>query len=365
MKKVFLLTALILVGCSAPKQESVSEEKVPSDFFDLTDIQVSGEIIVLTLYGRDTYYEYRGQGYGLQYQICQAFASDIGARVRVEIAADEKDLVEQLRRGEADLVAYNLPENPSLQDQLLWCGDSLETRHSSWVVRKNQPDLAEAVSSWFAAHEKDVHWLATARERQLAQLKLKPQMHRKAPMKDAAKGLISDYDHFFKLHCKSLGWDWKLLAAQCYQESGFDPQATSWAGARGLMQFMPSTAREVGLSMDKIFDPEESIKAGVKYLKKLNQTFTDVHSPTERMNFMLAAYNCGPLHVRDAQALAKKYGKNPLVWKGNVEEYILLLQESKYYRDPVVQNGYCRGSETYNYVRDIMERYNQYRKKVR
>lgn len=360
-----LILGFLLFSCSESQKQEVTKPIVAStDFYDLDEIQMSGEIIMLTLYGPDTYYDFRGKQMGLQFQICQEFATSIGARIRVEIAADEKDLLEQLNKGEADLIAYNLPFNPQSQDYI-WCGDSLETRKSSWVVRKNSPDLAEAVSEWFNTHADKVHELATWRERQRMLMKARAHINHRASIKNASKGIISDYDGLFKRYSRSLSWDWRLLAAQAYQESGFDPTATSWVGAQGLMQFMPGTARELGMDVNRLTDPETSISGAVRYLRMLGQKFQDVTNPNERIKFMLAAYNCGTLHVKDAQALAQKYGKNPLLWTGNVEEYILHLQEPKYYRDTSVKNGYCRGSETYNYVRQIMERYSVYRQRVR
>lgn len=366
LKKVFPFILLVLVvACQSQNKEDVTAKQVTSsDFFDLDDIQKSGEIIVLTLYGPTTYYENHGYEGGIQYQIAQAFAQDIGARVRIEIASDEKELKEQLNAGEADVIAYNLPYDVK-EKRLIWCGDSLETRKSSWAVRNNSPLLAEEISKWFEKNTQKVNDIWTARERRQKLQNRQARIQRKALMKDPTRGIISDYDGLFKRNSHTLGWDWKLLAAQSYQESAFDPQATSWAGACGLMQLMPGTAAQVGVSMDKIYEPEDNVRGSVKYLKMLDNQFQDISNPVERINFMLAAYNCGSLHVRDAMALAQKYGKNPHIWKDNVEDYILHLQESKYNHDPVVKHGYCRGSETYNYVRQIMDRYMQYRRQVR
>ena len=76
-------------------------------------------------------------------------------------------------------------------------------------------------------------------------------------------------------------------------------------------------------------------------------------------------YNAGLGHIYDAMALAEKYGKNKLVWKDNVENFILLKSNEEYFTDPVCKNGYFRGIETYNFVRDIVSRYESYKKKIK
>ena len=149
------------------------------------------------------------------------------------------------------------------------------------------------------------------------------------------------------------------MAAQCYQESCFDPNARSWAGACGLMQIMPSTASSLGLSHNKLFSPEDNIATAALYLRQLNNKFSDIGSSSERLCFVLAAYNGGSGHIRDAMALARKMGKNSNRWN-DVAQCVLLLMQPKYYRDPVVKFGYMRGSETVDYVARIRERYRSY-----
>ena len=183
-------------------------------------------------------------------------------------------------------------------------------------------------------------------------------------MQDAAHGIISAYDDLFRRYSSAAGWDWRLLAAQCYQESGFDPQAVSSMGAMGLMQLMPATADALGVPEDKRFDPEHNISAAARYIRKVSQSFADIQDGEERIRFTLAAYNGGAGHVQDAQLLARKAGKNPHLWQ-DVAPFILLLSEPRYYRDPDVLYGYMRGSETEAYVRLVMERWSQYRGSAR
>jgi membrane-bound lytic murein transglycosylase F len=150
------------------------------------------------------------------------------------------------------------------------------------------------------------------------------------------------------------------MAAQCYQESTFDPQARSWAGACGLMQIMPATADHLGLARADIYDPEKNIAAAARLLGELEQSFSDIRDRNERFKFVLASYNGGGFHIRDAMRLAEKNERNPQRW-ADVEPYVLGLAKPEYYNDPVVHSGYMRGSETVDYVRKIHERWNNYR----
>ena len=173
-------------------------------------------------------------------------------------------------------------------------------------------------------------------------------------------GQISPYDNYFKKYSTKLHWDWKLIASIAYQESHFNNNAKSWAGAFGIMQLMPITANR--FNVDTNSSPVENILAGIKYLKYLdNQLAKEISDTTERKKFVIAAYNSGLGHVLDARRLAEKYGKNPNIWNNNVDYYMAKKSNSKYYLDPVVKYGYCRGSETVNYVSEIFSRYEHYK----
>ena len=161
-----------------------------------------------------------------------------------------------------------------------------------------------------------------------------------------------------KKYAKSINWDWRLIASQIYQESKFDTRVSSWAEASGLMQLMPSTAEELGVTNRA--DPEQSIKGGTKYLKELWSNFEHVKDSVQRIKFTMASYNCGLYHVIDAQNLAHEKGFKKDMWDDNVENIVLNLNKPDYYNHPVVKYGYVRGLEPYNYVRQIFERYQHY-----
>ncbi len=172
-------------------------------------------------------------------------------------------------------------------------------------------------------------------------------------------GKISVYDETIKKLAAEYNWDWRLIASVVYHESRFNPEIESWAGAYGLMQLVPETAKALGI--EDYTDPAQNIKGGILMLNWLNERLLEsVPDSAQRMKFVLAAYNVGLGHVKDAQRLAKKYGKNSQVWDNNVDYYLLHKSSEKYYKDPVVRWGYCRGEQPYNYVNRVVHNYKHY-----
>ncbi len=166
---------------------------------------------------------------------------------------------------------------------------------------------------------------------------------------------ISQFDAFFKKAGVKSGWDWRLLAAVSYQESKFNPNALSFGGAYGMMQFMPNTGPHYGVYPDS--PPEEQIMGGAKKLMADEKFWTDVPDELERKKFAMASYNAGRGHIKDAQRLAKKHGLNPHVWDDNVEKMLLNLSKQEYYQDEAVRHGMMRSKITYRYINEVMIRY--------
>ena len=331
---------------------------------DLYQIQDGGEMIMVTMSGPDTYYDYNGTPLGLQYELCENYAQSIGVRLRVEVAKDAKEMVSKLLNGSADLIAAEIPLSDSLKSLITFCGthtDSAGIKKLSWATRNNTPQLAQSLNAWYKPTMKDAQRKADQQRR----LAWEREKFMRAPRFKLRNGELSPYDALFRRFSGRLGWDWRLMAAQAYQESAFNANAVSWAGACGVMQIMPSTAAQIGIKREDLFNPATNIQGAAYYIAKLNNTFSSVSNPIQRQKFVLAAYNGGTNHIKDAMALAKKYGKNPDVWDGNVEEFVLLLSSPRYYNDPVVKYGYMRGNETYNYVRKILARWSSYRGKRR
>jgi membrane-bound lytic murein transglycosylase F len=155
------------------------------------------------------------------------------------------------------------------------------------------------------------------------------------------------------------GWDWRLLASMVYQESRFNPSGESWAGAKGLMQLMPETAKRFGVTDPT--NPQQSLRGGVRFLKYLDKYWSkSIPDDDERLKFVLASYNAGLTHIIDARKLTEKYGGDPTSWSV-VETYLLKKSDPTYYRDPVVMAGYCKCEEPVHYVKAILNRYEEYK----
>lgn len=362
--------SVLLASCSQKREERVITpwgevgDSIGglSGGFDLDMITSNGELIMLTLSGPESYYDYRGRHLGVQYMLCQKFADKLGVSLRVDVCRDTLEMLRKLMAGDADVIACRIAEKElrlgaDSTARLVFCGPrSGSSSAAGWVVASGKPRLAEAIDAWYtpeilAEVKREEAWLLSSRS---------VKRHVYSPMLNRSGGVISRYDGLFMTYCRQIRWDWRLMAAQCYQESTFDPQAKSWAGACGLMQIMPGTAEDLGLPLSRIYDPESNIAAAAKLLGQLESKFGDVQGRDERTRFVLAAYNGGYHHIRDAMALARRDGKNHLRWD-EVSRYVLLLSEPQYYRDPLVKYGYMRGSETVDYVDRIVRRWQSYR----
>lgn len=361
---IAMMFALFVASCGQRQKETtpwgttVGEEDsatvAPSGIPTLNDIQENGEMIMLTESGPDTYYDYHGHGMGLQYLLLERFASGLGVTLRVEECRDTAEMVRRLNDGEADIVALPMPRNMKLHDRVRFCG--AKVGNGQWIVARANEQLADTLNRWFrpemiAETRRRINFIFSAAS---------VQRHVYAPVLNRTKGVISRFDDIFKRGASAARVDWRLIAAQSYQESCFDPNATSWAGARGLMQIMPQTAADLGISPSELSNPETNVMGGSRYLAQLGRRFADVPNGEERLNFALASYNGGYNHVRDAMALARKYGRNPYSWR-DVAFFILNLQSPRFYNDPVVKYGYMRGSETVDYVNRVRQRYDSYR----
>jgi membrane-bound lytic murein transglycosylase F len=273
----------------------------------------------------------------------------------------EEQLISLVARGEIDYTICD--ENIAKVNSTYYPNIDVKTAISfpqnlAWGVPKGADSLLIAINTWLEGFKGTLDYALIYNKYFKNR---KSAIIWKSDYYTISSGKISPYDDLIRHYSQTIDWDWRLLASLIYQESRFKPRARSWAGAYGLMQLMPSVIRRFGVENKS--SPEDNIQGGVKFLDWLDNQIKKkgIKDEEERRKFVLASYNVGLGHILDARRLAEKYGKDPDIWYDNVEVYILKKSNPEYYNDEVVYYGYARGTETYNYVRQILDRYEHYK----
>jgi len=349
------------VAFTAPHTQTrqVLVQKMPADWKRLNPTQLEDSMIrnQLDLAGKEIYVQ-KGSIYATR---LHTLANEIGGDIKVEeVPVEAEQLVHMVARGEIQYTVCD--ENVARVNKNYFPDLDIETAVSfpqnlAWAVGLQANDLKGEIDKWMVDFRK------TRRYAVIYNKYYNNQQSVNIVNSDyyaLESGRISQYDDIVKRESERIGWDWRLVSSMIYQESRFNPRAVSWAGAFGLMQMMPVTARRYGINENS--SPDAQIHAGTSMIKWLDKRLEDaVPDSSERVKFVLAAYNIGLGHIQDAQRLAEKYGDDPAVWEDSVEKWLLNKAEPSYYRDPVVKYGYSRGVETYAYVRDVLDRYEHYR----
>ena len=283
-----------------------------------------------------------------------------GVAVKIKAVPENEETEEVLAKVANGKYDLTLADSHILDVELTWRDDikaifdlDKEISHG-WVLRRSSSELLKQVNEFLKKEYRGLFYNMTHQKYFEKPKTIAKRLEERVDSN--ANGKLSPYDDHVKEFAKQYNFDWRLVTAQMYQESRFDPTAKSWAGALGLMQIMPRTARELGVKNLK--DPKLSIQAGVKYLDWLRERFEPELSVRDRMWFTLAAYNAGPGHVHDARRLARQMGWSSTRWFDNVERAMLLLSRRKYARK--ANFGYVRGSEPVKYVRNIHDLFQAY-----
>jgi len=225
-----------------------------------------------------------------------------------------------------------------------------EPEQIGWAVRPNSPELLESLNDYLERNRRGAFFnILKQRYFDNPDRFLR---HRMAYNAQFQHGVISRYDTHFIEAGRAYGIDWRLLAAQSYHESRFHPDKVSWAGAVGLMQLMPRTARAMGV--DDLYDPEQNIHAGSRYMNRLLTLYSDAATEDDRYRMAIAAYNAGIGHLTNARRLASELGGDSTRWD-DVADALSKLEQLEYYR----REGYAfvRGRAVRRYVADVMHRW--------
>jgi membrane-bound lytic murein transglycosylase F len=286
-----------------------------------------------------------------------------GVQLTIELARPDEEteqLIAGVAAGEVDLT---VADSHIYQAERVWRTDVVaafpleaEKKQLAFAVRPGDRELKAALDRFVRQSYKGLEYNMAWR-RYFEDSRIATEV--RAQDAGTLQGL-SIWDPMFRKYADRYGFDWRLLAAQAYQESRFDPLARSLAGALGLFQVLPRTAKEMGFV--RLEDPDEGAHAGIKHLARLTDRLETTLPVQQRMRFALAAYNCGWGHLADARQLARAKALDPDKWFKNVERAMLLLQRPEYYSG--ARHGYVRGTEPVRYVSEIQTRYENYLKLV-
>jgi len=221
----------------------------------------------------------------------------------------------------------------------------------SWLLPKSATELQTAITTWLKQYQHQGK-LETVMERYYGYINEFDYVDT-SKFKRRIETVLPKYQDDFEKAAAKYDLDWTLLAAQAYQESHWREKAISPTGVRGIMMLTLDTARELGLTSR--LDPKQSIFGGARYYKNLYDRIPDGIQNPDRNWLTLAAYNIGMGHLKDAQILATRLGKDPDRW-GDLASVFPLLSNKKYYK--TLQHGYARGRESVSYVQHIRDYHN-------
>ena len=336
-------------------------QKKPDNWRKMTLDQIDDTLIkdVTELIG-DTVSVRQNSSY---YHRLKELSNEVGGEIHIDILPGEisdEEIIRKVAIGEIrySVIDYNKAAIHKSYFPVIDVATPVSlSQRIGWAVRKTSPKLLEIINAGLkrikSTPDYNVIYKRYFENRKYFNRRLDSEYY------TGETGKFSKYDEMVKKYSKELGWDWILVKSLIYQESMFRNNRKSWSGAQGLMQLMPATAKELGVS--DMNDPEQNIKAGSTYLKRMHSYWEQIPDSIQRIKFAMASYNCGYGHIKDAQRLAEKYGKDSLRWDNGVDFFVKNLSNPKYFNDPIVVHGYARGSEPYDYVRDIFERYTNYK----
>ncbi|EFE95832.1 membrane-bound lytic murein transglycosylase MltF [Serratia odorifera] len=259
-----------------------------------------------------------------------------------------KELLERVADGKLD---YTLGDSVTIallqriHPQLAVAFDATDEEPVTWYLKRSNDDSLYAALLDFYSQMVEDGTLARLEEKYLGHVGSFDYVDTKTFL-SAIDSVLPTFQPLFEKYANII--DWKLLAAIAYQESHWNPLATSPTGVRGLMMLTRATAD--GLGVNDRLDPEESIQGGALYLQRLMDKMPDTVPEDERVWFALAAYNMGWGHMLDARKLTKMQKGNPDSWV-DVKQRLPMLSQKRYY--PQLTYGYARGREAYNYVENI------------
>lgn len=325
---------------------------------DLAEVHEEGVLRVGLAPEETMWFLDRGEPRGFEVELLGRAARELQVRLEVRGLQPEDDACAWLQQGVIDVLSERAQPLAEPCEGLTVAVPLAPFAHGGapLVVRPTSPELAEVLGTWVRDHDRLRRVLA---HRYFTPVR-GPSSAPRSSGAPAAVGL-SRYDDLFREGASALGWDWRLFAAQAYQESQFRPEAVSRSGAQGLMQLMPGTADMLGVA--EPHDPDENVRGAVAYLEHLHQRWEGKVNQADLLAFVLASYNGGPGHVEDAVRMAAAQGDDPRSW-ASVRPWLLRKADPAWVINPVVHHGRADGPQAVAYVDAILGRYEHYRQLV-
>lgn len=346
------------------KTRQILVQRLPENAYQLTLQQIRDSLITdpIELAGKTIYVRKSSSFYDRLINLEKEIGQDINI-VEAPLDWETEDLIRKVSEGEINYTVAD--KNVGLVNQLFYTNIDVNTPISftqeiAWFADKQSNALIDTLNAWLNEYKKTAEYAVIYAKYFKYRTQHKMRIDNDYTLLDG--GEISPYDDLIKKHASDINWDWRLVAALIFKESKFNSNIESWAGAKGLMQVMPTTAEHYGYDPTGLYNPAKNIAIGTKHLKWVSDYwYEQIGDSVEARKFALASYNAGIGHVKDAQRLADKYDLESTVWSENVETMLLNKSEPEFYRSDVVKHGYCRGREPVQYVQTIMNRYNDYK----
>lgn len=326
----------------------------------LSSLSQRGELRVAVEDRTMAYFVYRGEPLGFDYDLLGRFARRHGAKLVPVVAASPGEAAALLRAERVDVallpwteetqIEGGLRARPYLPDDEGGIGFP-ET--GAPFVRADSPELLAGLEL-FLAEDATLSAALDLYDRYFID-NLRFRAVRVGGRWSPVPPSISSYDWLIAKYSSEAGLDWRLVSALIFEESSFDPKAVSAKGARGLMQLMPAAAADVGLARPHA--PEENIRAGIAYLRRLSETFRS-SSGEDHLRIVVAAYLLGPGPLIDAQKIAIELGLDATRWRGGIAETLPLLESEDWFER--VRFAGAKGTQAVGYVSRIFARYERY-----
>ena len=302
----------------------------------------------------DYLYINHGHTVGYHYELMDRFARENGYSTDITLIRERDSIWDKMLTNSLDIIILNKAADPvliPLRSRVL-TGIELNDRQDIFLVGRHEDRLHSEINQWvgYFKFSDDYDKMISNYYRRYETV---------SPRTKSAS--LSPYDELIKKYAEKINWDWRLLAALIYQESQFSMVATSRKNAGGLMQVRPATAEQFGI--ENIYDPEENIKAGTLMLERLEKMFRrDGLDSINLVKFTLAAYNAGEGRVRDIRRYARHRGVNSSDWD-SVSAIISDMSKITG-SSTIVRLGPFKGTETINYVNNIISRYESYKRHI-